>query len=125
MLAFSFLVLLLVQRQQTVTAQQGGVLKALVSQTCLQSCYISECPNLDPACVCSILAGDAETASLCSDRMCSGPGEQDAFAELLSECIDRADGLGVVFDGDVGAGPPEEISGGLPGMENLDSFEVE
>jgi hypothetical protein len=113
MLAFSFLVMLLfVQRQQIVAAQeqQGEVLRTLVDQTCLQSCYIAECPNLDPACVCLEVATDGNTANLCSTQTCNQPGSQNAFEMLRAECVKRSGELGVTFTG-ADSGSTEHLGG--------------
>jgi len=98
---------------ETPTEGRRGVLRTLVSQSCLQQCYISACSDIDPACVCATLAGDEAAARACAERSCGG----SAFATLRVECVARSAALGVVFDGEenVGSGmlfpPPPSPSG--------------
>ncbi|KAF8252208.1 hypothetical protein K440DRAFT_633446 [Wilcoxina mikolae CBS 423.85] len=70
------------------------VLKALVESDCLQPCYIVECSDLDPRCVCQRLAAELVASKACAIRNCNKKGEENAFARLWAECLSRKAELG-------------------------------
>jgi hypothetical protein len=82
----------------TETDGRYGVLRTLVTQSCLQQCFISVCSDIDPACVCTMVAGNEAAARACAERSCGDA----AFVALRGECVARSAALGVAFGGEEG-----------------------
>ena len=71
-----------------------AVLNSLVQSDCLQPCYIVECNDLDPRCVCQLLAEGLVASRACVVKTCNKTGEENAFSELWAECLSRKAELG-------------------------------
>ena len=79
----------LVRAQQ----QPPSVLLQLVQNTCLQSCYIQLCPDLDSVCVCRVVDTNMSAVVACSRAACAPPnGVANAPVLLQDECAGRKTG---------------------------------
>src|SRR5690554_6472555 len=71
-------------------AAQTYALRALVRNTCIQSCYINVCPDLTERCVCDSVRLMNAGAPECAVARCGAALGATAFSELGRECMSRA-----------------------------------